>query len=68
MKISKQRIKYQKPSWPDLLKYPPKILIALGETIAGGKDILEWFLKTGILSLQPSHMQFRGVMKRRYGY
>jgi hypothetical protein len=32
---------------PDLLKYPPKILVAFGETIGGGKDIIDWFLKNG---------------------
>ena len=33
----------------DLLKYPPKILIAFGETIGENKrkDILQWLLKNG---------------------
>ena len=38
---------HRAPNMTDLLKYPPKILIAFGETIGGGKDILEWFLKNG---------------------
>ena len=36
---------------PNLLTYPPKILLAFGETIGGGKDILEWFLKNGYAEL-----------------
>ena len=40
-------IQHPVSSMPDLLKYPPKILVAFGETIGGGKEIQEWLLKNG---------------------
>ena len=43
-----------------MLNYPPKIILAFGETISGNKEILEWLLKNGYGELAALSYAIRG--------
>jgi len=43
-----------------MLNYPPKIILAFGETISGNKEILDWLLKNGYGELAALSYAIRG--------
>jgi hypothetical protein len=43
-----------------MLDYPPKIILAFGETISGNQEITNWFLKNGYPELAALSYSIRG--------
>ena len=44
----------------NLLEYPSKVIIALGEAISGNKKIMQWFMKNGYPELAAYSSAVRG--------
>ena len=58
---------------PDLLTYPPKILLAFGESIGGNNEITDWMIQNGYPELaalshaiQGSDEAFLWLMKNKF--